>query len=1007
MSENFTRPIFYCLVLLFLPYFINAQNKHLEAHIFHGKEVTTPLHKSTLQTLQNSFHQYSVYDIDVTQLDKWVHSKDYTDKVNLYLGEKHQWEMVLYENDIRGDNYQLRVATEKGVVTYPKPKNITYAGYVDMHEGGMVRMSIDKNFILGLVEHQDKEYMIQCLSDFDKKAKKNHFVVYETKDAIDDKSATCGVKTSHQTVAPAHNNHQKGVMACANLQFAIGMDYSMVTKKGSVLAAANYGLSITNLVQNNYTGSFNDDINILVVEQFISSCNTCDPWDSNTDSEVLLNNFSSWGAGGFAVTYDIGQLISNRNFNGTTIGLAWTPGACNGFYKHNVIQDYSNNSNRVRVVSAHEIGHNLNAQHDEPAGGYIMDPSANLSNTWSTSSINSINNFVNSANCIGNCQTAGCETNIIEDISLDNIGATVDLSWAATAGASGYRIRVREVTPDPWSSNSWSPYQYINSPSISLSNFLCNSYSEVRIQADCGNNKYGPPVSVLFYVNGPGINIISTSVSNDMVCDSDLVNFEAIVEAAAGVVEGVDYTLEWTSSSGTISSGTGTLNIDYNATTTNTVPPTISISPSTVVWSCGQTYTDIGTVTAYDDEDGDLTCCISKDYSNLCIDQPGTYNIDYSVEDSGGNITNSTRTVIVTGNCTAPCTTVLLPPGNNCTKTQLYSLTARCADGGIIFQEDVVIKIAKSIISANIVGANTTQIHTIPDCENWLVTWDDGQGNTGTGYTYDSDLCNSASGTVTFTVTNPDASPTSDCYQEVYPVPFVGNGIPNPPVNIKLKVFLQGTYLNSGLMETNLVSGASSFPLSQPFNQAPWNYTGSESVSSTANIPANTVDWILVELWDALNMVVDKQAGFLLNDGSIVDVNGNVGFEFPSQTAGYFTIVVRHRNHLDAVSSQMVYAPNTKGTAYDFTIPDNVKAGDSQLILLDAATSLYGLHAGDINADGIINVMDYNQYNDESTGTTINIYQQGDCNMDSNISTTDFNTYQPNASILGVRDIRY
>src|SRR5690606_20115319 len=36
-----------------------------------------------------------------------------------------------------------------------------------------------------------------------------------------------------------------------------------------------------------------------------------------------------------------------------------------------------------------------------------------------------------------------------------------------------------------------------------------------------------------------------------------------------------------------------------------------------------------------------------------------------------------------------------------------------------------------------------------------------------------------------------------------------------------------------------------SVPSAQPYNIAPWNYTGTENNSS---MPANTVDWVLIEL---------------------------------------------------------------------------------------------------------------------------------------------------------------
>ena len=59
-----------------------------------------------------------------------------------------------------------------------------------------------------------------------------------------------------------------------------------------------------------------------------------------------------------------------------------------------------------------------------------------------------------------------------------------------------------------------------------------------------------------------------------------------------------------------------------------------------------------------------------------------------------------------------------------------------------------------------------------------------------------------------------------------------------------LKTFLEGCYFDDGVMAQNL-DDQKVIPLSQPYNNSPWNYSGNESVTS---IPPNIVDWVLVEL---------------------------------------------------------------------------------------------------------------------------------------------------------------
>ena len=61
-----------------------------------------------------------------------------------------------------------------------------------------------------------------------------------------------------------------------------------------------------------------------------------------------------------------------------------------------------------------------------------------------------------------------------------------------------------------------------------------------------------------------------------------------------------------------------------------------------------------------------------------------------------------------------------------------------------------------------------------------------------------------------------------------------------PVLDLDLTVFLEGPF-NGTTMKTDL-TGLTDFPLNQPYNTAPWNYTGTESVVS---LPALAVDWVL------------------------------------------------------------------------------------------------------------------------------------------------------------------
>jgi len=122
-------------------------------------------------------------------------------------------------------------------------------------------------------------------------------------------------------------------------------------------------------------------------------------------------------------------------------------------------------------------------------------------------------------------------------------------------------------------------------------------------------------------------------------------------------------------------------------------------------------------------------------------------------------------------------------------------------------------------------------------------------------------------------------------------------------ITLNSKIFLEGDF-SGGSMSTEL-NTQNVIPLSQPYNTAPWNYEGTESVTS---IPANVVDWILVELRTNTNAssVEAKRAGFIKNDGTIVDLDGTSNLEFQNLNPADYYIVIYHRNHLSAMSANAV-----------------------------------------------------------------------------------------------------
>jgi hypothetical protein len=214
---------------------------------------------------------------------------------------------------------------------------------------------------------------------------------------------------------------------------------------------------------------------------------------------------------------------------------------------------------------------------------------------------------------------------------------------------------------------------------------------------------------------------------------------------------------------------------------------------------------------------------------------------------------------------------------------------------------------------------------------------------------------------------------------------------------LQISILLEGPYNGSNAMHTGLNTN-NLIPLSQPYNNPPWNYNGTEEVIT---IPPDVVDWVLVELRDAdipenatpaTTLSGWPKAFFLKNNGNIVDLNGNPLNIVGQNYTNNLYIVIRHRNHLDVMSSApLIVSGNTY--SYDFT--DAVTnayggaAGYKQI-----GTGVYGMVAGDINADGAVFDSDFDNWTINFGLTTI--YLPADMDLDGQVFVSDFNRWALN-----------
>jgi len=185
---------------------------------------------------------------------------------------------------------------------------------------------------------------------------------------------------------------------------AIG-DFEFTSSKGDdATAAAALAARL-----NNVDGFFSEQVGVQInVSHFETHSDQNDPFDDTLVPAQLLDQLSEYrlqtpvhNARGLT------HLYTGRNFDGTTVGIAWEGTLCQNYFGAGLSEGRGSALNDS-LIAAHEIGHNFGADHDGEAGSsceaetglYIMSPSINGSQQFSSCSIAIMQAEAAAASCV-------------------------------------------------------------------------------------------------------------------------------------------------------------------------------------------------------------------------------------------------------------------------------------------------------------------------------------------------------------------------------------------------------------------------------------------------------------------------------------------------------------------------------------------------------------------------------------------------------------------------------
>jgi len=231
-------------------------------------------------------------------------------------------------------------------------------------------------------------------------------------------------------------------------------------------------------------------------------------------------------------------------------------------------------------------------------------------------------------------------------------------------------------------------------------------------------------------------------------------------------------------------------------------------------------------------------------------------------------------------------------------------------------------------------------------------------------------------------------------------------------IDINITMFLEGTYNpstnqmttnmnNRGLLpgQTPLSNLAVPTSAGQPYNIAPWSYTGTEGADWTdADYTADAVDWVLVSFRTGIakNTELARGVGVLMKDGSVEMVTECT---LDGTNAGPFYILIEHRNHVGAITSAAVNVVGNTVT-YDFGSNNTHSAGQKLLGTKRCLFAGDSQQTSDAPSGYDVNGVDKGIWN--LSNGIFDQYLQADFNLDGNVDGSDKSFWSNNNGISTV-----
>ncbi len=323
--------------------------------------------------LNNSFKKFDLVRLNNGDALRQVENRQ---TLTVSTAEK-TFELNLSPNDLRSSRYRAEVTTAEGVRPLAKSGAVnTYKGTIEGESFSQVRLTIDSETVAGFFVSAGSRYFIEPASRHSDFAKKGDFVVYKEGDFLNREGLACfsefqeSIESGKNYVFP---NGTADLTELRVMELATEADFEYVSQYGGAVTSNNQILSILNMVE----GLYENELGLTIEVVFQHSWTTADSYsttspgtDPNCQTAIgkVLCNFKNYWNTSFPVSQnprDTAHLWSGKS-NIQNQGFAFLRVVCNPTSAYGVSGTSPWEEARL-LIPAHEIGHNLGANHAEAA----------------------------------------------------------------------------------------------------------------------------------------------------------------------------------------------------------------------------------------------------------------------------------------------------------------------------------------------------------------------------------------------------------------------------------------------------------------------------------------------------------------------------------------------------------------------------------------------------------------------------------------------------------------